>query len=136
MAHSAAPARVSTRSPVRLLLDEMFSPVIAKQLRARNYDVTAVADDPQLRAMTDPELLAWAREHRRRIVTENVRDFRPLVVDDPTGPGVLFTSSRTFPRDKRGVGRLIAALDAWITAATSAEQSVEAWLEPTSRTRR
>jgi hypothetical protein len=113
----------------------MFSPVIAKQLRERKHDVNSVADDPQLRAMTDPELLAWAREHRRRIVTENVRDFRPLVVEDPTGPGVLFTSSRMFPRDKRGVGRLIAALDAWITKAMSAEQSVEAWLEPTSGTR-
>lgn len=136
MAYSAAPAHVSRASGVRLLLDEMFAPVTAKQLRERDHDVIAVADDPQARAMTDPELLAWAREHKRRIVTENVRDFRPLVVDDPTGPGVLFTSSRTFPRDKRGVGRLIAALDAWMTTATSAEQSVEAWLEPTSRTRR
>jgi hypothetical protein len=127
---------VSTRPAVRLVLDEMFAPVIAKQLRERNHDVVAVADDPQLRAMTDPELLAWAHEHQRRIVTENVRDFRPLVVDDPAGPGVLFTSSRTLPRDKRGVGRLVAALDAWITRATSAEHSVEAWLEPAPRTSR
>jgi hypothetical protein len=110
----------------------MFPPVIAKQLRDRGHDVVAVAADPQLRAMTDPELLAWAGEHRRRIVTENVRDFRPLIIDDPAGPGVLFTSSRTFPRDKRGVGRLITALDAWISAATT-EHAVEVWLEPVSR---
>jgi hypothetical protein len=113
----------------------MFSPVIAKQLRERDDDVVAVADAPQLRAMTDPELLAWAGEHGRRIVSENVRDFRPLVIDDPSGPAVLFTSSRTFPRSKRGVGRLIAALDAWIIAAANAEQSVEVWLEPPSRQR-
>jgi hypothetical protein len=114
----------------------MFSPLIAKKLRESSHDVIAVADDPQLRAMTDPELLAWASEHRRRIVTENVRDFRPLLIDDPTGPEALFTSSRTFPRDKRRVGRIIAALDVWITAAVRAEQPVEAWLEPASRTRR
>jgi hypothetical protein len=114
----------------------MFSPVLAKQLGERNHDVAAVADNPQLRAMTDPELLAWASEEHRRIVTENVSDFRPLIIHDPTGPGVLFTSSRTFPRDKRGVGRLIAALDAWITTATQVEQSVEVWLEPLSRARR
>lgn len=124
-----------TRPTVRLLLDEMFSPAIARELRGRNHDVIAVAEDPQLRALTDPEQLTWASEHGRRIVTENVRDFRPLVIDDLVGPGVLFTSSRTFPRHKRGVGRLIAALDAWITAATRLERPIEAWLEPASRAR-
>jgi hypothetical protein len=114
----------------------MFSPIIATQLRDRAHDVVAVAADPQQRAMSDPELLAWAAEHGRRIVTENVRDFRPLVVDDPTGPGVLFTSSRTFPRDKRRVGKLIAALDAWITTAATTDHSGEAWLEPASQRRR
>ena len=118
-----------SRPAVRLLLDEMFSPIIAKQLCERGHDVVAVADDPQLRALTDPELLAWATEHGRRIVTENVRDFRPLIVAEPTGPGVLFTSSRTFPRDKRRMGRLVAALDAWIIAATRTGLSVESWLE-------
>jgi hypothetical protein len=108
----------------------MFSPVIAKQLHDRGHDVLAVADDPQMRAMTDPELLTWAGEHGRRIVTENVRDLRPLVIDDPAGSGVLFTSSRTFPRTRPGTGKLIAALDAWITAATKTEPSVEAWLQP------
>jgi len=122
---------VSRGRQVRLLLDEMFPPVIAMQLRERDHDVVAVADDPQLRAMTDRDLMAWAAERGRRIVTENVRDFRPLVIDDPTGPGVLFTSGRTFPRNKRGVGRLIAAIDVWITT-TKTEHSVEVWLEPVS----
>jgi hypothetical protein len=113
----------------------MFPPIIATRLRERGHDVVAVADDPQLRAMTDPELLAWAAEQGRRVVTENVRDFRPLVVDDPIGPGVLFTSSRTFPRTKRGIGRLIAAIDDWIAAAPNSDRPVEAWLQPASRHR-
>jgi len=126
---------VSTGPAVRLLLDEMFPPVIATQLRERGHDVVAGADDPQLRAMTDPELLAWAGEHSRRIVTENVRDFRPLVVDGPAGPGVLFTSSRTFPRTRRGIGKLIAAIDDWIAVTAKADRPVEAWLQPASRHR-
>lgn len=136
MAPAAAPARVSGKSTVRVVLDEMFSPVIAQQLRGRGHDVLAVAEDRQLRAMTDPELLDWASEHGRRIVTENVRDFRPLIINDPPGPGVVFTSSRTFPRTKNGTGKLIAAIDAWITSASTAEQPVEVWLEPVSRRRR
>ncbi len=113
----------------------MFPPIIATRLRERGHDVVAVADDPQLRAMTDPELLAWAVEQGRRILTENVRDFRPLVVDEPATHGVLFTSSRTFPRTKRGIGQLIAAIDDWITAAAKADQPIEAWLQPASRHR-
>ena len=113
----------------------MFPLVIATQLRERGHDVVAGADDPQLRAMTDPELLAWAGEHSRRIVTENVRDFRPLVVDGPAGPGVLFTSSRTFPRTRRGIGKLIAAIDDWIAVTAKADRPVEAWLQPASRHR-
>jgi hypothetical protein len=126
---------VSARPAARLLLDEMFPPVIATKLRDRGHDVVVVADDPQLRAMTDPELRAWAGGQGRRIVTENVRDFRPLVIEDPAGSGVLFTSSRTFARTKPGIGKQIAALEAWITAATTADQSVEAWLVPPSKRR-
>lgn len=126
---------MSTGPAARLLLDEMFPLVIATQLRERGHDVVAVAEDPQLRAMTDPELLAWAREHSCRVVTENVRDFRALVVDDPAGPGVLFTSSRTFPRTRRGIGKLIAAIDDWIAAAAKTDQPVEVWLQPASRHR-
>jgi hypothetical protein len=114
------------------LLDEMFSPTIAARLQALGRDVVAVAADPELRSLTDPELMAWASEHGRRIVTENVRDFRPLVVDAPTGAGVLFTSSRAFPRNRRAAGKLVAALDAWIVASEKVDRSVEAWLEPPS----
>lgn len=110
----------------------MFNPAIATQLSDRGHDVVAVASEPQLRAMSDPDLLTWADDQGRRIVTENVRDFRPLIVDSPNGSGVIFTSSRTFPRSRRGMGKLIAALDAWLAAASTAEQPVEVWLVPPS----
>lgn len=101
-----------------LLLDEMHAPIVAAELRRRGHDVISVADDPELRGMSDDELFGWAGARRRRIVTENIKDFRPMLLHsvgadrDPTA--VLFTSSRTFPRSRQNVGKLIDALDAWL----------------------
>jgi predicted nuclease of predicted toxin-antitoxin system len=100
---------------VRLLLDEMLSPVIARELQARGYDVQAVAAHPQWEALPDPEVLALARAERRAVVTNNVRDFRPLHVEAviPGGPGhygMIFMSGN-YRRTKSDTGRIIAALE-------------------------
>lgn len=122
-----------TAAAPRLLLDEMFAPAIAEQLRRRGHDVVAVAADPDLRALSDVALYEWATTHRRRVVTENVKDFRPLVAAG-VGPGALFTSSRTFPRSRRSPGPLIDALDRWLVGARAAQRSIEDWLVPDLRT--
>jgi hypothetical protein len=117
-----------------LLLDEMHAPVVAAALRDRGHDVVAVADQDDLRALTDAELFRWAAEHDRRIVTENVKDFAPLLRRaDELGQRVarmLFTSSRTFPRTRRHPGPLIDALNAWLCASRDTEPPVEDWLQP------
>jgi hypothetical protein len=64
----------------RLLLDEMFSPAIAAALRDLGHDVIAVAERGELRAMTDEEVFAWATAQGRWLLTENVKDFRPILV--------------------------------------------------------
>ena len=71
---------MNQRPDVRLLLDEMFSPAIAAGLRERGYDVIAVADPPDLRAKSDEEIFAWATADRRWLLTENVKDFRPIML--------------------------------------------------------
>ena len=119
---------------VALLLDEMHAPVVAAELRDRGHDVLAVADQDDLRALTDEELFRWAADHDRRIVTETVKDFAPLLrrADELGQHAVrlLFTSSRTFPRTRRNPGPLIDALDAWLRAALVSEPPVEDWLQP------
>lgn len=65
---------------MRLLLDEMHPPAVASTLLARGHDVVAVAEGAALRSMPDEELLAFATQHDRRIVTENVKDFRRLLL--------------------------------------------------------
>jgi hypothetical protein len=113
-----------------LLLDEMFSPVIARQLRDKGYDVVAVAADPALRSLDDAELYEWARRNGRRIVTENAKDFRPLVSHEAgkSGPGILLSSSRTFRRSRRSVGLLVAALEGWLRQPDALARPDEDWL--------
>ncbi len=76
MGSATATARVS----VRLLLDEHYASEIADQLNARGHDVISVVADSELRSRSDPDLFRWAGTEGRRIVTENIKDFRPLLL--------------------------------------------------------
>ena len=64
---------------MRLLLDEHFSPEIARQLRARGHDVIAVKEHPELIGRPDRVHFASMPEQRRAIVTQDLGDFRPLL---------------------------------------------------------
>lgn len=66
---------------VRLLLDEHFSPEIARQLRARGHDVIAVKEQPDLIGRADRVHFASMPEQRRAIVTQDLGDFRPLLAE-------------------------------------------------------
>jgi len=60
--------------------------------------------------LSDPQVLAPARAERRAIVTNNVRDYRPLHVDavTPGGQGhfgMIFMSGN-YRRTKSAIGRI------------------------------
>ena len=118
--------------PARLLLDEMFAPAIAAELRGLGHDVIAVADRPDLRSKADDEVFAWANAEKRWLLTENVKDFRPILLrvlqSETPACGLLFTSSPAFPRTRKNPGPLIRALNAWLTAGPPASPVTEAWL--------
>lgn len=113
----------------------MHAPVVVATLRQRGHDVIAVAENPDLRALTDEDVLAYAAADGRRVVTENVKDFRRLLLRaDEAGQrtaGLLFTSTRSFPRTRRNPGPLIDALDDWLRAPDAANRPAEDWLHPT-----
>ena len=117
---------------IALVLDEMHAPIVAATLRERGHDVVAVADKLELRAMSDEELFVWAGQARRRIVTENVKDFAPLLRRaEESGlleTALLFTSSRTFPRSRRNPGPIIDALEAWLHHAAVHPRPPQDWL--------
>jgi hypothetical protein len=117
----------------------MHAPAIAEELRRRGHDVLAVAAQSELRALTDDQLFRLAAPHNPpplggcRLVTENVKDFRPLLrrAEETETPnaGILFTSSRRFPRSRHNPGPLTDALDAWL-ARPDQPRPAEDWLLP------
>jgi len=117
---------------VTLVMDEMFSPRIAAALRERGHDVIAVAERGDLRALNDDDLYAWAAAESHWLLTENVKDFRPIMLEAMQAgmatAGLLFTSSRTFPRSRQNPGPLVAALDAWLTKGPPASPQIDDWL--------
>jgi predicted nuclease of predicted toxin-antitoxin system len=118
--------------PARLLLDEMFSPVIAAALRDLGHDVTAIAENPALRALTDAEVFALAAAQGQWLLSENVKDFQPILqqalqAGTPTA-NLLFTSSRAFPRSRKNPGPLINAIHAWLESGTPPPPLTEDWL--------
>jgi hypothetical protein len=114
----------------------MFSPTVAAALRERGHTVTAVAERLDLRAMTDAEVFAWAANEQTWLLTENLKDFRPIMLQaiqaGSATPGLLFTSSRTFPRSRSNPGPLIDALNAWLLAGPPPSPITEDWLNPDS----
>jgi hypothetical protein len=117
---------------LRLLLDEMWSPVIAQQLRSRGYDVVAVKEVRELQRMRDADLLELAMDEQRAIVTENVDDFRSIVsARFATGlghAGLILTGSRKYPRrHPRTVGRVVLALEQLLASDVDLSD-LEVWL--------
>ncbi len=119
---------------MKLLLDEMLSPVIARELCARGYDVQAVTSASGQGALSDPEVMARARNEHRAVVTNNLRDFRPLHYEAivPGGPGhygMIFLPG-SYRRTKADTGRIVTALEATLMQCPG-EQNLangETWL--------
>lgn len=124
---------------MRLLLDEHFSPEVARQLRDRGHDAVAVRELVEVRGLSDRDVLGLATLERRAIVTENVADFvelhRSAVVASASHFGIVFTSPRQFPRTRRAIGRIVRALDSLLVAHPSADALRDQtwWLEPIHR---
>lgn len=103
---------------MKLLLDELYSSAIAIELRARGHDALSVREvAPALAGALDADVLRYAASERRTLVTENVRDYRPLetalLADGGHHHGIVYTTDRQFPRGSpHTVGSLVRALDA------------------------
>ncbi len=63
---------------MKALLDEQLSPQIAVLLRQVGLDVEAVADRPDLVGRSDMVIFEVAGREDRAVITNNIKDFRPL----------------------------------------------------------
>lgn len=75
-------------------------------------------------------VLDHARSEGRAVLTENVRDYRPLVeallaAGDSHG-GIVFTTDKRWPR--RDPGALITALDGLLVSTPEQPVDAELWL--------
>jgi predicted nuclease of predicted toxin-antitoxin system len=100
---------------VKLLLDEMISPRIARELRGEGFDVQAIkADRPDLEALADREIVRRIAAEKRAIVSNDVLDFglihNQLQASGEAHYGMVFTSDATMPRNKASIPIWVEAL--------------------------
>lgn len=119
---------------MKLLLDKMLTPDIARELRARGHDVVAVAGHPDWEGLSDSQIMVVARTEHRAIVTNNLRDYRPLHGEaiTPGGHGhfgMIFIPGN-YRRTKADTARIMAALEAKLTQYPGEADLAdsEAWL--------
>jgi hypothetical protein len=101
---------------LKLLLDEMFSPLVAAELRDRSHDAVAITERHEWKALSDPDVVELARTEQRAVVTANVRDFRPLHAEPVAAAGkghagMVFVPA-SFRLTRTATGQIVAALEA------------------------
>ncbi len=103
---------------MKLLLDEMLPAAIAEQLRRRGHVVVAVAEQPELRGLPDPELFEHCTLEVRAIVTYNRDDYleldRQYRSQERTHNGVVILNPRRFPQGAATIGALISSLETFL----------------------
>ena len=121
---------------MKLLLDEQLSPEIARRLRDRGHDVVAVGERADLRGRPDRVHFASLPAEQRAIVTRDLADFRPLLVEalrsGERNYGIVCVPRR-FSLNRGGIGRIVRALDALLQAHPEPDAAVamggEIWLQ-------
>jgi hypothetical protein len=115
-----------------LLIDEMFTPLVAEALRGRGHNVISIHEHPGAIGLPDRQVLELAITLQRCLLTENVADFEVLRVqrltDGQLCAGLLYTSQNRFPRTKSAMGRLIDALDGACSEERLPNPGQVAWL--------
>src|SRR5258705_9744602 len=109
-----------------LLLDEMFSDDIARQLRTKGYDVISVVADLALAGLPDDQVLAYATAEGRPLVTANIKYFVPLDARyraaGQSHAGLILVSTKTFPQN-RGFPSAVTTALATLLSGTAKIQS-------------
>jgi len=122
---------------VRLLIDEMYPPVIAERLRGAGHDAVSVLEVPDLAGQGDAEVCEIAVSNRRAVVTENAADFLEIVkrrsAVGEVAPSLIVTTNRAFPRHSRSfIGRVVRALSTFCEEHRDDDTQAGAvhWLRP------
>jgi predicted nuclease of predicted toxin-antitoxin system len=100
---------------LKLLLDEMYPPALARVLHSGGIEASTVAERG-LAGRSDPDVLAAAAAEGYVLLTENVADFAQIAAERITAgghhPGVLVALSSRFSRRPSGIPKIAAAIRA------------------------
>jgi predicted nuclease of predicted toxin-antitoxin system len=118
---------------VRAILDEQLSPQIAVLLRKAGYEVDAVADREDLAGRSDRIIFEVACGEGRAVVTNNIKDFRPLAAEwlaqGRVHAGlILLPSSRT--RTRHAIAAVAAAIENILRDHPDGLSGSERWICP------
>jgi len=115
---------------VRLLLDEMWSPAIAIELRKRGFDVIAINEPghaERYAGATDDRVFARTQEAGRAIVTDNIPDYERARRDwesrGAAHSGVIYALDPPFNRHRGNavIGQMVKALEQFLSAPEAAD---------------
>ncbi|HWX45014.1 MAG TPA: DUF5615 family PIN-like protein [Solirubrobacteraceae bacterium] len=118
---------------MRALLDEQLSGQIARLLRERGLDVEAVVERSDLLQASDAEVLDTATREERAVVSNNIKDFRPLAAErlaDGRGHAGLILLPARRSRSREATGALADAIEAVMRAHPGGIAGVEQWIAP------
>ncbi|HEX3390936.1 MAG TPA: DUF5615 family PIN-like protein [Solirubrobacteraceae bacterium] len=118
---------------MKVLLDEHFSPAVARLLRERGLDADAVVARSDLAEASDREVLVCATREGRAVVTNNVKDFRPIAAGrlaDGRGHAGLILVPGPRRRRRGDTGRLADAIGAVMADHPGGIPGSERWVAP------
>lgn len=116
---------------MRLLLDEMWTPTIALELRKRGFDVIAISEPAhasRYAGISDDEVFARAQDDGHAIVTDNIADYEQLRRDRENRSqahyGMLYALNPPFNRHRgeRVIGQMVSALAHFLSSPDAAQQ--------------
>ncbi len=116
---------------MKALLDEQLSPQIARVLRERGLDVEAVAERSDLPQASDAEVFDVASREQRAVVTNNVKDFRPIAAErlaDGRGHAGLILLPASRGRGRDATGALADAIETLMRAHPDGIADAEHWI--------
>jgi hypothetical protein len=116
---------------VKVVVDEMWTPTIAAELRKRHFDVIAVnepAHAGRYAGILDDEVFARAQTDGRAIVTDNIPDYEKARLDweahGAAHHGVIYALNPPFNRHRGDavIGQMVRALEHFLSSPEAAEE--------------
>lgn len=116
---------------MKVILDEMWTPTIAIELRTRHFDIVAVNEPThadRYAGIPDNDVFARAQEDGRAIVTDNIPDYEKARLDwqahGTPHHGVIYALSPPFNRHHGAavIGQMVRALEQFLSSPEAGDE--------------